>query len=198
MKYIEREKQANTNLEFCILGNYPSKCKRHTFSDKNWKNLLPAGTSFARNIFKSLLDKRKITCQILYKEKSLKEGISESKIKHLSFIHDWLFVCFLSLSRATPMAYGGSQARGLIWAVATSLHHRHKQRGIWATSATYTIAHGNARSSTCWARPGIKPATSWFLVGFINHWATIGTPWLIEFFNNLFKIIIPTMSLIYG
>ena len=25
-------------------------------------------------------------------------------------------------------------------------------------------------------RPGIKPTTSWFLVGFVNHWATTGTP----------------------
>ena len=25
-------------------------------------------------------------------------------------------------------------------------------------------------------RLGIEPATSWFLVGFINHWATTGTP----------------------
>ena len=61
------------------------------------------------------------------------------------------------------MAYGGSQARGRIGAVQ-------------AASATYTTAHGNAGSLTHLARPGIKPATSWFLVGFINHCATMGTP----------------------
>ena len=33
---------------------------------------------------------------------------------------------------------------------------------------TYTTAHSNAGSLTCWARAGIKPATSWFLVGFIS------------------------------
>ena len=27
-----------------------------------------------------------------------------------------------------------------------------------------------------WARPRIEPATPWFLVGFINHWAKTGTP----------------------
>ena len=32
---------------------------------------------------------------------------------------------------------------------------------------TYTTAQGNAGSLTHWARPGIKPATSWFLVGFV-------------------------------
>jgi len=51
-----------------------------------------------------------------------------------------------------------------------------QQRGIQATSATYTTAHGNAGSLTHWARPGIEPSTSWFLVGFVNHWATTGTP----------------------
>ena len=50
-----------------------------------------------------------------------------------------------------------------------------QQCQIHTTSATYTTAHGNARSSTHWARPGIKPATSWFLVRFANHWATTGT-----------------------
>ena len=32
----------------------------------------------------------------------------------------------------------------------------------------YTTAHSNARSLTHWARPGIKPASSWILVGFIT------------------------------
>ena len=30
------------------------------------------------------------------------------------------------------------------------------------------MAHGNARSLIYWARPGIKPATSWFLVRFVS------------------------------
>ena len=43
-----------------------------------------------------------------------------------------------------------------------------QQCGIQATSATYTIAHGNARSLTHWARPGIESETSWFLVRFVS------------------------------
>ena len=43
-------------------------------------------------------------------------------------------------------------------------------------TVTYTTAHGNTGSLTHWTRPGIEPATSWFLVKFINHWATMGTP----------------------
>jgi len=41
-----------------------------------------------------------------------------------------------------------------------------------ATSVTFTTAHGNARSLTHWVRPGIKPMSSWTLIGFI-----ITEPW---------------------
>jgi len=51
-----------------------------------------------------------------------------------------------------------------------------QQRGIQATSATYPTAHSNAGSLTHWARPGIKPETSWFLVRFVNHCAMKWTP----------------------
>ena len=43
-----------------------------------------------------------------------------------------------------------------------------QQCQIQAVSLTYTTAHGNARSLTRWARPGIEPAASWFLVGFVS------------------------------
>ena len=56
------------------------------------------------------------------------------------------------LFRAAPMAYGGSQARGRITATAASLQH----------------SHSNARSLTHWAKPGIEPETSWFLVRFVS------------------------------
>ena len=48
------------------------------------------------------------------------------------------------LFRATPTAYGNSQARGLIRVVASGLHHSQ----IRAESATYTTAHGSAGSLT--------------------------------------------------
>ena len=59
------------------------------------------------------------------------------------------------------MAYGGSQARGQIWATAANLCHN----------------HSNVGSLTHWARPGIESTTSWFLVRFVSHWATTGTPY---------------------
>ena len=53
-----------------------------------------------------------------------------------------------------------------------------QQHGIRAASETYTPAYGNARSFTHWGRPGIKPASSWMLVRFINHWAMMEAPCL--------------------
>jgi len=43
-----------------------------------------------------------------------------------------------------------------------------QQCRIWAVSATYTTAHGNASSLTHWTRPGIEPTTSWFLIRFVS------------------------------
>ena len=71
---------------------------------------------------------------------------------------------FLLLFGAAPVAYGSSQARGWIGAVATSL----QQCQIRATSATHTTAHSNAGSLTHWSRPGIKPASSWTLDKFVS------------------------------
>ena len=70
-----------------------------------------------------------------------------------------VWVLFFVFSRATSTTYS-SQARGPIEAVATSPHH----------------SHGNTGSPTNRGRPGIEPAISWFLAGFVNHWAMMGTP----------------------
>jgi len=37
----------------------------------------------------------------------------------------FFFFCLFAFSRAAPTAYGGSQARGLIGAVAAGLYHSH-------------------------------------------------------------------------
>ena len=97
-----------------------------------------------------------------------------------SLSHDHLvyyFYCF----RATPAAYGSSQAKCQIGATAASLHHSHSSSGsklcLWPTTTT----HSNARSLTHWVRSGIEPASSWIPVRFLTCWATTGTPtFLIE------------------
>ena len=71
-----------------------------------------------------------------------------------------------------------------------------QQRRIWAVSATCTTAHSNAGRLTHWERPRIEPATSWFLVRFINHWATVGTPSISFFF--LFWLCTHTMQKFLG
>ena len=50
-----------------------------------------------------------------------------------------------------------------------------QQCQIWAESETYTTAHHNAGSLTHWARPGIKPASLWLLVGLITAEPQMGT-----------------------
>ena len=45
-----------------------------------------------------------------------------NSVKLYLFYFYFLFFCHF---RATPAAYGGSQARGLIRAAADGLHHRH-------------------------------------------------------------------------
>jgi len=51
----------------------------------------------------------------------------ERKMKNLDLFY--FIYLFLSFSRAAPVAYGGSQARGPIGAVAASLRHSHSHLG---------------------------------------------------------------------
>ena len=88
-----------------------------------------------------------------------------------------MYVCiYFCLSGAAPAAYGGSQARGSIRAVAAGLSHSHSNAISMSVTYTYTTAHGNTRSLTHWVRPGIEPVSSRILVRFINCWATTTTP----------------------
>ena len=73
-------------------------------------------------------------------------------------------VLFLFFFRAAPVAYACLKARGHIRDAAAGLHHSHSNSGS-KLSATYTIAHSNARALTHWAEPGIKLTSSWILIG---------------------------------
>ena len=100
------------------------------------------------------------------------------------FLYFFFFLSFV-FSRATPMAHGGSQPRGPIRTTAASLHHSHSNARSKPPLRPYTTAHSSARSLTHWAKPGIKPETSWFLVGFVNHWAKMGTPCISSFLTHI-------------
>ena len=79
-----------------------------------------------------------------------------------------VFVGFFCLFRAALVAYGGSPGWGLNGSCSCWPTPQPQQLGIQALSVTYTTAHGNARSLTHSVRPGIKPESSWILVGFIT------------------------------
>ena len=103
--------------------------------------------------------------------------MKESKISYPKvFLFSFFFFGLFVFSRAMPTAHGGSQARGLFGAVSHQPMPEPQQLGIWAASAAYTTAHGNVWSLIHWARPGIKPTISWFLLGLLTTWAMTGTP----------------------
>ena len=63
-----------------------------------------------------------------------------------------LFIYLFLLFRASPVAYGSFQARGLFRATVANLHHSHSNAR--SESLTFTTGHVNARSLTppSWAR----------------------------------------------
>ena len=94
-------------------------------------------------------------------------------LSHFGYSHNisklvgWLFLSFC-LFRDTLKAYGGSQGRGLIRAVATSLCQSHSN-----TRSEPRLRPTPHSSRQCRilnpliVRPGTEPTTLWFLVGFV-------------------------------
>ena len=77
----------------------------------------------------------------------------------------YLFIYFVfCLFRATPIAYGASQARGLIRATAASLCQSYSQLHLQLTPQLTAMPDLKPTE----ARPGVEPATSWFLAGFVS------------------------------
>ena len=88
--------------------------------------------------------------------------------------------------------------RDQIGAVAASLHYSHSNdRSKLPLWPTYTTALGNTRFLTHWARPGIKPKSSWILVRFFTtepngnslahvffFFFFLATPGHVEFLSN--------------
>ena len=90
----------------------------------------------------------------------------------------FLFLCLL---RTAPMAYGGSQARSRIRAVAAGLHHSHSSMGSKAPLWLTPRLTANTRSLTHWAKPGIESASSRILVRFVTaepRWELLGLQFL--------------------
>ena len=80
----------------------------------------------------------------------------------------FIFYFIFCLCRATPVAYGGSQARDQNWSRSRWPTPQLQQSQVQAMSSTYTTAHSNSGFLTHLARPEIKPTSSWILVRFVT------------------------------
>ena len=95
--------------------------------------------------------------------------LSRTCPRHLAHLHFLsFFLSFLFFFRAAPMAYGSPQVKSQNQDCICQPTPQSQQCRIQAASATYTIAHRNTGSLTHWARPGIKPLSSWIEVGFVT------------------------------
>ena len=92
--------------------------------------------------------------------------------QHWRWTHLFFFFCFLGLhSRHVEVP-----RLGVNRSYSGQPMPQPQQHQIQATSSTHTTAHCNAGSLTHWVRPGFEPLSSWLLVRFVNHWATMRTP----------------------
>ena len=78
------------------------------------------------------------------------------------------------LFMATPMAYGGSPARGQNGAAGAGLRHSHSSTDPSHVCELYRSSQQRGILNPL-SEARIKPASSWILVGFINRGATMGT-----------------------
>ena len=118
--------------------------------------------------------------------------INCARVLHSNYTHYSCFVLFFCLfflpfSWAALAVYGGSQARGLIGAVATSLCHSHSKQSELCLQPTPQLTTALLDPLS---KARIKPATSWFLV----CCTTMGTPILFFFMANIPLCIRTTSS----
>ena len=92
----------------------------------------------------------------------------------------FIFISTFLLFRATPLASGSSQAKGWIRATAASLHHSHAGSEPSLQPTPQLMATPDPPP---WVRPGIEPASSWILVGFVAaapQWDLLDVSYLIK------------------
>ena len=73
-----------------------------------------------------------------------------------------VYTFFFFLFMAAPRAYGNSQARGWILAIAAGLSHSNAISELPLRSIPWPTA-----TLDLWARPEVEPVSSWILVGFV-------------------------------
>ena len=126
---------------------------------------------------------------------NFKEGYSKKKIwSYIYFLKKILFIFIFCLF----VLWGPHQQHmevprlGSNRSCSSRPTSRPQQCQIRAVSSTYTTAHGNGRSLTHWARPGIKPTISWLQVGFISTTQWQKLP--IHFIFNVFFLFMAALA----
>ena len=93
----------------------------------------------------------------------------ENTASNIAPFHELLRQCvFVCLFRATPGAYGSSQARGWIRAVAAGLPANHSNAGSEPHLWPHTVALGNTAYLIHRARPGMETLSSWIPALFVT------------------------------
>ena len=80
------------------------------------------------------------------------------------FCSFFLFLFLIFVFLGLPLVHMEVHRLGVEWSCSCWPTPQPQQCHIWAASETYTTALRNARSLTHWARPGIRPASSWVLL----------------------------------
>ena len=140
------------------IPNPPSKARdwTHNLMVPNQIGFCCATTGTPEHIY--------INCCMMYHYADVPQFNEQVFIVIVSF-----FFFFLFLFTAAPEICGNSQARGQIGAIATGLHHSRSNTGPEPhLRPTPELIYGNTGVLTYWARPGIKPTSSWILVGFLT------------------------------
>ena len=146
---------------------YPRGNQTKPFSGKQWAGVISLKTSDGITTWECDQIRRKFTlgwggCKKQWWAKWLMKRGWEASGKSIDLKQFFSF-CFLgphSWHMEVPRLRVESELQLPAYTTATATQ-------IWAASVTYTTAQGNAGSLTHWVRPGIKPATSWFLVRFV-------------------------------
>ena len=100
----------------------------------------------------------------------------------IQFINTHSFFSFLFFFSFCGCIWGMWKYLGQVWNWSCSCQPilQPWQHQLQAASATYTTVHGNARSVTHWARPGIETLSSQRQHWILNPLATMRTPILIK------------------
>jgi len=167
--YIENSRAINCDHFFSFPFWQPGGIQGSWFRDQIWATVVTYGTAVA------MPDHFNPPHQAGIKPASqCSRDTADPDALQQEFQLQWFYFTFC-LIRATPSAYGGSQARGWIGAAAASLYHSHSntrfEPRLWPTPQLMPLPNVNPLSK---ARDGSCIFMDTSQIHF--HWATTWTP----------------------